>query len=67
MSKKTLSFQLEQNEAERIESRAAAENRSVSSFLRNILVGQGILFSSGVGTPSAASAVKRAGSKRARV
>ena len=67
MSKKTLSFQLDQNEAERIESRAAAENRSVSSFLRNILAGQGVLFSRGVVTPATSSAAKRTGSKRAQV
>lgn len=41
--KKTLSVQLEQSELERLRQLAKAENRTVSSYLRNVLIQTNIL------------------------
>jgi hypothetical protein len=42
-NKKTLSVQLERSEYSRLEALAKAENRSVSSYLRNVLTVSNIL------------------------
>lgn len=41
--KKTLSVQLDQSELERLRQLAKAENRTVSSYLRNVLIQTNIL------------------------
>jgi hypothetical protein len=66
MSKKTLSFEVEEEMANQIEARAAAESRSVSGFLRHVLVSQGIISSTGVVTPST-NAKKPVRQNRSRV
>lgn len=66
-SKKTLAVQVTAEDYAFIESKAVAENRTVSSYLRNVMIGAGVLPRCSDTKRAGSALLNRKGRSRAKV